>query len=533
MADDTAKMNDLQRLRRFLVLGNENGLYRVRCGGDGGFQPVAETAPTVSELLAADKGEEVVDEIVKFLSNSQTSSTNHTPALFALAMCARHNDQSKKTKQAAMKALATVCNSTADLFQFVSYSQCLVETKKGWGRALKTGIQRWFDSRDSMTLAKIITKQKTANSWNFKDLLRVTHIMPETLGAKLIVKYLVKGLKAAQEEFGGEKTGDEMQATLTYLAALEQLKGVKDVTLAVSLIEQHSLIPQQVTAQIQLMPEAMVALVKQLSLREVLEMVGRLSAKLVLDPSNPAADDVVQRITDEQQVKEEKLSPLAVLVAMRVYEQGSASMKWTRNGAVVDALNTAFATALKHNVVSTKKRYLVAVNINNQFMRCWVHGAKVLSPVIAAAGVALVLAHTEQDPALVFFGKDVKPLPLTKTMQMPEICEEIAQRAAELEGTKAPCDVSAPLTWAEKAQKSFDVIIIMTDHRHPKASTDVPKALKQYRQNMKIPDTKLIVCGMTSTSVQFADRDDPGMLDIAGFDATVPNIIHNFVMGSL
>lgn len=41
-----------------------------------------------------------------------------------------------------------------------------------------------------------------------------------------------------------------------------------------------------------------------------------------------------------------RLSPIAVLIAMRVYEQGS-SLKWTRNGAVVEALNNAFATALK------------------------------------------------------------------------------------------------------------------------------------------------------------------------------------------
>lgn len=530
MADDKAKLNDLQKLRRFLVLGNENGLYRVRCGGDGGFQPSAETAPTVSELLAAGKGEEVVDEIVKFLSSN---SINHTPALFALAMCARHSDKSQKTKQSAMKALATVCNSTADLFQFISFSQRLVETKKGWGRALKTGVQRWFDSRDSMTLAKIITLQKTGSSWSYIDLLRVTHILPNTEGAKMITKYLMKGLKVVQEEFGGEKTGDEMQATLTYLAAIEQLKSVKDALQAVGLIEQHRLHPQQVTAQILQMPEALVVLVKQLSLGELLDMVGRLAARLVLDPANPAAADIVQRIADEQQVQKEKLSPIALLVVMRMYEQGSASMRWPRNGAVVDALNSAFASALQHNVLSTKKRYLVAVNINNQFMRCWVHGTKVLSPVIAVSGLALLLAHTERDPALVFFSKDVKPLSLTNTMQMPEICEAIATCAAEQEGGKCGCDLSAPITWAQEGKKPFDVIIIMTDHRYAKASTELPAAFRQYRQSLNLPDAKLVVCGLTATNVQFADPADPGMLDIAGFDATVPDIIHSFVTGSL
>ena len=41
------------------------------------------------------------------------------------------------------------------------------------------------------------------------------------------------------------------------------------------------------------------------------------------------------------------ISPISVLIAMRVYENGSAALKWTRNNVVVDALNSAFLTALK------------------------------------------------------------------------------------------------------------------------------------------------------------------------------------------
>ena len=42
-----------------------------------------------------------------------------------------------------------------------------------------------------------------------------------------------------------------------------------------------------------------------------------------------------------------RVSPITVLIAMRVYENGSAALKWTRNNSVVEALNTAFACALK------------------------------------------------------------------------------------------------------------------------------------------------------------------------------------------
>ena len=179
MADTVSKLDDLQKLRRFLRLGNENGLYKA------GIQPslvvVSDSARIVHEFLAAERGEEVVEAVSQFLSSSAIG-TNRGPALFALAICARHADKTHKTKQAAMKVFATRCTSSADLFTFITYCQSVTDKKKGWGRALKTGVQRWFDSRDGMTLAKIVTQQRTGCHWSYVDLLRVTHILPKTEG---------------------------------------------------------------------------------------------------------------------------------------------------------------------------------------------------------------------------------------------------------------------------------------------------------------------------------------------------------------
>lgn len=180
MATDTVKIDDLQRLRRFFYLGNDHGLYRVRVGPERCLS--AESAPIVSDLLAKGRGEEVVEEVVKFLSGDRTCCTNHAPALFTLAMCARFEDQSQTTKQAAVKAMGKACSSTADLFQFISFAQCLRESRRGWGRSLKNGVQRWFDSKTSMELAEIVTRQKTGSKWSYIDLLRVTHVVPKTEG---------------------------------------------------------------------------------------------------------------------------------------------------------------------------------------------------------------------------------------------------------------------------------------------------------------------------------------------------------------
>lgn len=86
---------------------------------------------------------------------------------------------------------------------------------------------------------------------------------------------------------------------------------------------------------------------------------------------------------------------------------------------------------------STNKRYLLAININNQFL-CWVHGARVLSPVIAAASIAVILAHTEKEPTMAFFNKEVRPLSFITSVQMPEICEKIVQCATAVSNLWVP-----------------------------------------------------------------------------------------------
>ena len=77
----------------------------------------------------------------------------------------------------------------------------------------------------------------------------------ECTGAKLITKYLVRGLKAAEEEYGGEKTSSDLQATLTYLAAVEQLKSITEEGLAIALVEQHDLRLQHLVVHLQQIPQ--------------------------------------------------------------------------------------------------------------------------------------------------------------------------------------------------------------------------------------------------------------------------------------
>ena len=44
---------------------------------------------------------------------------------------------------------------------------------------------------------------------------------------------------------------------------------------------------------------------------------------------------------------------------------------------------------------------------------------------------------------------------------------------------------------------------------------------------------KLLVCAFSSTGFSIADPSDPGMLDVAGLDASLPEIMRSFLLGEI
>src|SRR5262249_47389685 len=72
-----------------------------------------------------------------------------------------------------------------------------------------------------------------------------------------------------------------------------------------------------------------------------------------------------------------------------------------------------------------------------------------------------------------------------------------------------------------------DTFVIYTDNETWAGSMHPHQALRQYREWSGI-DARLVVVGLTATDFTIADPADPGMLDIAGFDAALPNLLTDF-----
>lgn len=91
-------------------------------------------------------------------------------------------------------------------------------------------------------------------------------------------------------------------------------------------------------------------------------------------------------------------------------------------------------------------------------------------------------------------------------------------------------DCALPMRYAIDNGLDVDTFIVYTDNETWAGDEHPHQALRRYRDTTGIP-ARLVVVGMTASHFTIADPTDPGMLDVAGFDSAVPNLIAEFSRG--
>jgi 60 kDa SS-A/Ro ribonucleoprotein len=84
------------------------------------------------------------------------------------------------------------------------------------------------------------------------------------------------------------------------------------------------------------------------------------------------------------------------------------------------------------------------------------------------------------------------------------------------------------MIWALGHKLNVSAFITYTDSETWAGKIHPAQALRQYRHEF-VGDAKAVVVGMTSNGFTLADPNDRGMLDVVGFDTSVPAVIADFV----
>lgn len=84
------------------------------------------------------------------------------------------------------------------------------------------------------------------------------------------------------------------------------------------------------------------------------------------------------------------------------------------------------------------------------------------------------------------------------------------------------------VVWAQ-----VDVFVVLTDNDTWSGQEHASEAVKRYRRASGIADAKLLVLAFAGNAASIADPDDPNMMDVAGLDSGVPEVMRQFVLGEI
>jgi 60 kDa SS-A/Ro ribonucleoprotein len=155
----------------------------------------------------------------------------------------------------------------------------------------------------------------------------------------------------------------------------------------------------------------------------------------------------------------------------------------------------------------------------------------------ASAAMALITAEIEPECEIIAFSAPaqggyggmhgggepgITRVNLSPRMRLAEVIKRI--EAIPMGGT----DCALPMVWAARNKLNVSAFITYTDSETWAGNIHPAQALRQYRDEF-VGDAKAVVVGMTSNGFTLADPNDRGMLDVVGFDTTVPAVIADFV----
>ena len=484
-------------LDRFLMIGSEGGSYYV-----GERDVTKQSFDTVKKCIAAD-GKRVVARVLEYSLAGRAPKND--PAVVALALAAVFGDEA--TRAAAYEALPKVARTGTWLFLFVSILDALGK----WNAAAKRGVAKWYTSKDMDRLAVQLLKYQSRNGWAHRDVLRLAHVKPSSDVQSNLFRYAVKGSEGMTQGLAVPQLlvdFETLKRTDSKAEVLRIIESSKDVT--------WEMVPTQWHKD----KDVMMALLPGMGLTATIRKLGILTQHGVIAPLSAGAKLVIDKLSDAEALKKQRVHPITILQAMKQYSAGSGqrgSATWTPEQRVVDALDSAFYAAFEHGEKSDEA-YLMGVDCSASMFGASVNGSPNLTAAEVAGVMALAVVKNQPNYWIGGFNTKMGELKITPNMRLDKVLQVMERFSWG--GT----DVSLPMLHASQHKMNVDKFVTITDNELWAGSIQPVQALRDYRKAFN-PAAKCIVIGTSVSEFTIADPKDGGMLDIAGFDSAAPQLI--------
>jgi 60 kDa SS-A/Ro ribonucleoprotein len=390
---------------------------------------------------------------------------SHNPILLALAMAASPKYADAATNTAALDALPEVARTALHLKKFVNY----VAAERGWGRSLRSAIGRWYVEKPARELARQMLKQRKRGRWSHADLLRLAHPKPSSKAHNALFRWAVEGEL-------GRLDPELREGELRQLYGFEAAKHAVDKHEIIGLIEDYQLTHEMVPAEWLSAPEVWEALLEGMPFCTLLRNLHQLTAAGVITPQGETTALVAARLADRHRIARAKASPVTVLAALMEYRR--------TNGvpAIATALEAAYHLSLE-----------AATPLEARTLTMLDAGSPVSSTVIG-----MLMARSE--------GATIHP-----TVSRADRLEQVTAAVAAHNGGIG-----------FDRQSGTEAFLCLA------GDGAMLPALRRYRAETGIA-ARLVVIAENAVQPPLGAVDDPGVLQVVGFDASVPAVVAEFL----
>lgn len=496
----------LEQVKRFLILGTEGGTYYCdeRRHTLQAFDALKK-ALTSSPL-------EVLAEVVRVLSHNLALKPD--PAIFTYAMLASHPEAA--VRKAALEQMSAVVKTGGQMLMLMSF----LKGKRGWGQLLKRAVAGWYLAQNPHNLMLQLIKYANRNGWTQRDVLRLAKPKPEHDWQSNAFAFAVGKPRHNEVKWcDGEDAEVERMVN-----AFQALKAAKSAAEAATVIRKSRLPHEALLSEHRNSREVWEALLEGMPYHALLRNLSTLSRLGVLD-----APDALIKVTSKlKNPKGSKVHPMRILLALHAYKAGRSEggHTWTTKPSVIAALSDAFPLAFKE-VTPMGKRVLVGLDVSGS-MSSPVLGMAQINARKACCALATVWANTEPSVSVRAFSSAEHGFPEVDVVGRR--LDDVYAASEKLAYMYSRTDCSLPMQWAMHQKEVYDVFVVLTDNETYAGNVHPAIALEMYRQQRN-PNAKMVVLATSATDFSIAQPGNPAMLDVAGFSADVPQVVHGFVTG--
>ncbi|KAJ8949561.1 hypothetical protein NQ318_016192 [Aromia moschata] len=558
-----SKLTNEDKLKRLIYLGNVDPKYIS--GGPDKYIPVTKAKQELLDEFVKNSANDLLRII---LSASEDKLIPHRATLYNILACAMANEGiSEKSKPEISATVLKICRSDKEFFDFIMYVTSLRTDKCKLPPTAAKTVRKYYTNKSAQDLVNSYTKYNSYHSWSHKDLIKLGHVKSDTPLKNIVINYILFKKNTEQE-------GDsEAKKLLDILKKSETLRSTKDHKVAVPIIAELKATINQVEPTLRKSAEVWNAVLPNMSLPEVLQVLPKLYKLGFLKKDTPTQAQINETLTNVEKVKASGVHPIEVFIAMKNFEK-----RWQKKLLLpIVVINYYFRpldpklldhlvrekklteeeikklrtpneakcpVVINHlqkcmyiscnNVQSFGKRYMVTIDVTDKMDTPCLHNKNITS-LEAAVAFAMCLMRVEKDVTVaVYKEKEVSIVHLDKKGQFYEHVQKLRESKSNY-----LVPVSA-IEWASTQKKHIDIFFNFIHHKE--YYTSIPKdvrekisrpseALQKYRKKFNLQNTKLVTFCMSSPHVTFADGS-PNMLDVAGLDLGVARAVEAFCRGN-